>query len=310
MYNLLLEKLNNSSLSNLPVFASDALGAIVDRIWKTKSEDKCDKITKITDFFDIQSIKNSSELFEIAFSYSKTNPEKAELLYKEILKKHPDDSAVLNNLGVIYMNRGDQNLAYEYYLMAAKTDPDNTTAKNNLARTRKNIKDAKEERIESFSKNITPAYLEGMGYNQELEDKLINIKDGKLRKIISRDIQECAISIAAHQNKAGTILCGSILETVLTAVLLDRGIEKHTICKSTKNEREKHVKDMTLNELLDVAGDISLLSKDRLQLSHFIKDYRNAIHPITELKNEIDFSDKNATIAWTILKDILLDILK
>ncbi|MDR1826620.1 MAG: hypothetical protein LBQ49_02920 [Rickettsiales bacterium] len=310
IYNAIIKKLKDESLFNTEFFVSDAFDSIIDKIWGEDGEYKYEKIAELANFSSLSVLKKSNKMFEIAFAYGGTDKSKAETFYKEILKTQPNNSAVLNNLGVIYENKGEESLAYEYYLMAYKNDPNDTIAKNNITNVRKYIRDTKEEKIKSFAKNINLIYLEVMGYNQDLEDRLINIKDIGLRKIISRDIQECVICIVSHQNKAGMILCGSILETVLTALLMDKNIEKYTLYKSTKNESEKSIKNMTLNELLYVANDISILSKDKLQLSHFIKDYRNAIHPITELKNEIDFSDNNASIAWTILKDILIDILK
>ena len=58
-----------------------------------------------------------------------------------ILKSHPGDTDALNNLGVVYDCQGKYNLAREMFSRVLEIEPDNLTAKNNLAYLNETVSD-------------------------------------------------------------------------------------------------------------------------------------------------------------------------
>ena len=229
---------------------------------------------------------------------------KAEKLYKMELKKTPNSSAVLNNLGVIYKNNHEYEKAIQYFEKGIKADPNNEKCPMNLKESKEKFIKQKNKIYENLSKNVNIEFFENIGYNDDLKCLLNNINDSELKDLLVSDLEECAICIATKQNKSAIILCGSIVEAVLMDTLLNRNIKKYTIKNKSKN-----IKDMSLNELLEVANSEKIISKITYNLSHVIKDYRNIIHPSNSIRNSFKISDERVMVIWNILKEILESLL-
>ena len=66
---------------------------------------------------------------------------------------------------------------------------------------------------------------------------------------------------------------------------------------------------MSLNELLTVAKQEGMISDTTYNLSHFIKDYRNIIHPSNLLRKSFKISNERVMVIWNILKEIMESLL-
>ena len=85
------------------------------------------------------------------------------------------------------------------------------------------VRAQKQLTIRNITKNVTLEYLEEIGYTDELREYITRISDGQLKAVLLRDLEECAISIAVRQDKAATIMCGSIIEALLLAKIVEIG---------------------------------------------------------------------------------------
>lgn len=288
------------------VFIHEFIDKTIRCLYHTKYQNRFQLICNITDLLTNKQIQNSHYKFEIAYSYKAINKiDKAENIYKMELNENPESPAVLNNLGVIYKENKEYEKALQYFLASKKLDPSDEICARNYDDTNKKIKDLKNKKYKCISSNLNIEYFESIGYNEHLINHLRKIREQELQEILIKDIEECAINIATNQNKSAIILCGSILEAILLNCLLEKNIKKGIIGKTNKN-----VKDMSLNELLLTAQNENIISKTTYNLSNFIKDYRNIIHPSNLLRNSFKISNERVMVIWNILKELIESLLK
>lgn len=269
-----------------------------------------DSVREIVVFLSNTTIAESGRLFECAYALGECNDERATVLYEELIKKEPENSSAINNLGVQYRNGGDLFKALECYERACSLSPKEELYQNNLQSIRKSILQEREKDILDISESISIAGLENMGYTTDLCRRILMIKDADMRNIIQRDIQECAVAILAKQDKLATIMCGSIVEALLMQRIFEKGISKCDITAISKHKNASNysVSDMGLNELLYVADKERLLNKNNYHLGHYIRDYRNVVHPAKEIRTKETVSHENVLTMWSVLCRLIWDL--
>lgn len=131
-----------------------------------------------------------------------------------------------------------------------------------------------------------------------------------MRGIIQRDLLECAIAVVAKQDKLATIMCGSIVEALLMQRIIERGFLKYDISaiSGSKKASSYPVSEMGLNELLYVADKEKILNKNSYHLGHYIRDYRNIVHPAKEIRMKETVSHENVTTMWSVLCRLIWDL--
>jgi len=165
----------------------------------------------------------------------------------------------------------------------------------------------KEKKYLEIVQRIDIDYIESLGLNAELIKKLRKVSNNDLRKIVKRDISENVFAIITESYKASLVLSGSIIETLLLYKITDKGIKKYKLPNMNKN---KQIINMGLSELLEVAKTENLIESQTYHISHFIRNYRNLIHPgVEQRKKAIEASKRNALRAWEFLIDIIKEIL-
>ena len=229
---------------------------------------------------------------------------KAEKIYKLQLKVQPDSSSVMNNLGVIYKGNKEYEKAMQYFAKACKINPDDEICSNNFQTIKKQLQEQKNKKYKNLTNNLKIEFFNNIGYNDDLKCLLDKISDEELKELLLQDIEECAICIATNQNKSAIVLCGSIVEAILMDCILNRNIKKYKI-----KDKNKNIKNMSLNELLTVAKQEGMISDTTYNLSHFIKDYRNIIHPSNLLRKSFKISNERVMVIWNILKEIMESLL-
>lgn len=173
---------------------------------------------------------------------------------------------------------------------------------NNLSSTINKNKEYKK-----ISDNINYEKLNLIGYNDELIKNLNKISDKDLVKILKRDLKECAIAYVAQQYKSTIILGGSIIETILTYILKNNGVKNYKFDINGK-KTVINLDRMGIDQMLYVAKEQKLINTTIYHLDHYIREYRNAIHPAVEIRKKYEISDRNATMIWQILKETILTI--
>ena len=134
------------------------------------------------------------------------------------------------------------------------------------------------------------------------------IKDKDLVRILKRDLKECAIAYVAGQYKSTLILGGSIIETILTYILKSNGINKY---KFNNNGKESiiNLDRMGIDKMLFVANEEKLINYNIYHLDHYVREFRNAIHPSVEIRKKFIINERNASMIWQILMETILTIL-
>ena len=173
---------------------------------------------------------------------------------------------------------------------------------NNLSSTINKNKEYKK-----ISDNINYEKLNLIGYNEELIKNLNKISDKDLVKILKRDLKECAIAYVAQQYKSTIILGGSIIETILTYILKNNGVKNYKFDINGK-KTVINLDRMGIDQMLYVAKEVNLINTTIYHLDHYVREYRNVIHPAVEIRKKYEISDRNATMIWQILKETILTI--
>lgn len=315
----LLENINDFELSqiitqlcqDIPTFfisdefIKEILDPIISKLFKSNISSKYRYICSIAEKLNNNVINKSNRKFEIAYSYGELeNNKKAEKIYKLELKSYPNSSSVLNNLGVIYQTNKEYEKAIQYFTKSFKVDPDNEKASRNLDDAKKKLCEQINKKYKNLVNNLNIDFFESIGYNEDLKLLLNKISDINLKELLYKDLEECAICIATHQNKAAIILCGSIVEAILMDCILNKNIKKYELRGKNKN-----ISDLSLNDLLTVAEREGMISQTTYNLSHFIKDYRNIIHPSNLLRSSFKISNERVIVIWNILKEIMESLL-
>lgn len=164
---------------------------------------------------------------------------------------------------------------------------------------------------ESLGEKLNIDEIKKIGYNKNLQDLINNIGNDDLRDILLRDVKECVISLLTNQYKSCIVICGSIIEAILVAKIEGRGISKYDIGTLLyKKPKTKTVREMDLNELLELTKAEKIVSIEEYHLSNYVRSYRNIIHPSCEVRKNYDVNEDTAKLMWGVLLAIIKELLK
>lgn len=387
----------------MSLFVELVFDEMVNHLWNADDKLKYRKIADLAVLINQYHLKNSSTLFEIAYSYAELDGKsvQAEKLYNILLEKDPQNSSVVNNLGVIFEKRGNLDKSFEYFkrayelggadeiqdrnfkrvsesiknyqnaisllekenswllgrltmLCEASNDSDeftctyknrptvlnvsptkgdelfdkflhdkyifkistdgaskykiNPLVKRYLKQQQERLKENKQYEIIGSKLNIDE--LRKIGYTEEAISAIGRINDETLKGILIRDIHECAVSVIAQQYKSAIIICGSIIEAVLVYVIEEKGIKKYDIGTLLRGKaKSKPVKEMDLNELLELGKQEKIIDIEEYHLSNYVRAYRNIIHPSCEVRKSYNVDDLTADLMWKSLLAIIREVL-
>lgn len=266
-----------------------------------------DSVRTIAQYIKLSTIIESGCSFECAFAYGDVKDERAIGIYKEIIQRDTSNSAAINNLGVQQEHNGNYYDALICFEKASTLCPDNRTYINNQKRVYGIIQASINEQTLQARRAISDSAFNDIGYNVDLCRKVHLIKDESMRYILSRDLQECAIAIVVGQDKLAAIMCGSIIEALIMNKLTEIGVDKYDLSEisSKSNSKNYPLSNMGLNELLYVAEKEHLIEKNTYRVGHYVRDYRNIVHPAKEIKLKDPISHENVLTMWSVLKLVM-----
>lgn len=126
------------------------------------------------------------------------------------------------------------------------------------------------------------------------------INDLKFKKILLRDYEELVKCYEIKASKSVLILCGSIVESILTEYFID---------SLQEGKSKEDILQMSLGKLLELAEEKNIITSKIKRLSSVIQDYRNLIHPGREVRKSESFSNEDAEISMSLLR-IIIDSIK
>lgn len=138
--------------------------------------------------------------------------------------------------------------------------------------------------------------------------------DPGMQAILTRRWQECARCLDADAALAATVMMGGLLEGLLLARVnqLSDKREVFTAKHAPKDKTGSTLKlnAWTLKDYIEVAHELSWISKTTKDVGEVVRDYRNYIHPQKEYSQKINISSDDARMLWEVAKTVTLQILK
>jgi len=151
--------------------------------------------------------------------------------------------------------------------------------------------------------------------NNSFEEKNLDIKSdiksiqNKVYKyapidtIISNRLEELLKSYEAENYFSVMVLSGSILEGILLSIASKNPKDFNTAKASPKQDgKVKNFAKWTLNDFINVAYEIKFLDIVSQKYTHFLREFRNFIHPFEAYsKQHFNFDKKSAEIVIKVL---------
>ncbi len=125
------------------------------------------------------------------------------------------------------------------------------------------------------------------------------IADIKFKSLLERDFEELQECINHKLSKSAVIMSGSIIEAMLLEFFIHNLPKDITLAKLYRFE---------LNDLINEAESVQLISKRSKDLSVVIKDYRNLIHPGREIRTNENVDYETAIVSFSLVKIVLKEI--
>ena len=303
--------MENSASFDQDLFRETALDDLIEKLHKNGLYAE---ISQIGEYYSIDELCSCDNAFYFAYAYNEIHSSKGLDIYKKILEKEPNNPYVMNNMGVIFDKKGDYAEALRFFEKAADLSGEELHINNvrhlkeKIEEHKKKARSQKQKEYRNIAKNIKLDYFEQIGYDEDLVSKFSSIQDVDIREILLRDLKECVIAIATGQAKNATIMAGSIIEALLYAKLTEKNITSYAV-PIRSGTANKALKDMALADLLFVAEQERLITSNSIHLSHYVRDYRNFIHPAKEIRSTDNISQENVLIMWSILKRLINELL-
>ena len=151
------------------------------------------------------------------------------------------------------------------------------------------------------------------GRDKPVSRSLPFVKDAPLRKILEGDLNELKEKVyPAKAWKNAVVLAGSILEGFLYDQLAtDAPVRSKALsCSKAPKDGKGNVRDLIAGEwnlasMIAVATDLGILTKEREKsIDQVLRDYRNFVHPIKELRAGHSLDEPEAMMAVGALDGI------
>lgn len=181
-----------------------------------------------------------------------------------------------------------------------------------------------EEKIESLKKKLTsvpkkekkqkkkPAGVERI-HGRRLNKLLSTIADEDLRECITSDIRDIENCIHAAAWKPAVIMCGSVLEAILTDwlnQLPEADVKEAYLEVYPSRKNAKKVEKFKLIEMIKVAEHLDIIHGYHATIGDGIRNFRNLIHPNLVLRQQIKPNQSIAEIGKGIIVAVLQERLK
>lgn len=144
---------------------------------------------------------------------------------------------------------------------------------------------------------------------KEISFDCLNL-DSNLVEVLKARLEELKICLSAKGYLASIILSGSILEGVLLGLALNNPRIFNQASSSPKDQlgKVKSFHDWGLSNLIDVSFELGFILSDVKKFSHSLRDFRNYIHPYSQLCSGFYPNKHTAQICFQVLKAAIFEI--
>ncbi len=129
------------------------------------------------------------------------------------------------------------------------------------------------------------------------------VKDQRLQNLLNSDWIEATTVFKVGAWKSCVLLCGGVLEGALLSVLKDCEAAACEAYKCLKGRgKALALEKWDLIDLIDVSKELHIIKKGPGYLGHAIREFRNLIHPGKQLRENIEVTREEASIAISAVK--------
>lgn len=135
--------------------------------------------------------------------------------------------------------------------------------------------------------------------------------DQNVTEIIKLRLAEVENCIKSEAPLASIFLIGSIMEGILLGVAsaYPRQFNQAQCApKDIETSKVRKFPDWTLNNFIDAAAEIGVLKHDVKKFSHVVRDFRNYIHPYSQMMSQFNPDKQTALICLQVLKAAISQI--
>jgi hypothetical protein len=140
------------------------------------------------------------------------------------------------------------------------------------------------------------------------------VADLKMRTILGDRWRECVKCVAAGAPLSAVVMMGGMLEGLLLA-RVNQLTDASPVFKAASAPKDKTGHPLKLNEwglknYLDVAHELSWITRTTKDVGEIVRDYRNYIHPQKQYSHGVNISADDARTLWEIAKTVARQVLK
>lgn len=128
------------------------------------------------------------------------------------------------------------------------------------------------------------------------------ISDLALQQQLASDWREAQSVHKIKAWKSCVLLCGSVIEGMLLDVLSRDEQRASDAYKRLRRKSAPEISRWNLVDLVEVAGELSILDKGTIYLGHALREFRNLIHPGKLIREKIIVTEEEADIALSAVK--------
>lgn len=168
--------------------------------------------------------------------------------------------------------------------------------------------DKENELISNFTDNLNNFSIQNLKKldYEEINKKILEIKDDKIKEIFIRDYNELVYNYLSNQLKAVVLMSGTIIELLLLYILELNNIAKYSV---GTNGRNKNVKEMDISEMLEVCTSEKMIHNAPQKIIDGMKNFRNFIHPGKELREKnLDIDRQTVDLSMSIVRWLIMTL--
>ncbi len=134
--------------------------------------------------------------------------------------------------------------------------------------------------------------------------------DAQLQSVIEQRIDEIHRSLKSEAALATIFLCGSTLEGLLLDAATKQPQQFNASQSAPKDKDGKvlQLHSWTLENLINVAHEVGMLSLDVKKHGHALRDFRNYIHPRQQAFQQFRPDMHTAKISWQVLQAAIANL--
>lgn len=131
--------------------------------------------------------------------------------------------------------------------------------------------------------------------------------DYMMETIIKERLKEIEVCINNGASLAGVFLIGSVMEGLLLsmATKYPKLYNQATAAPKNSEGKVRKIPEWALNNFIDVSTEIGVLKQDVKKFSHVVRDFRNYIHPYSQMSSCFSPDKDTALICFQVLKATL-----